>query len=193
MGISVGGIRVSVGKAVVGVDMGIRVGEGPVGVVAVSSPQSAVEKREAEPVAEATAEAAADPEADPWLYYSGLWGGYGHYAYRPFAYSYAPYTYSHVYSHGGYPYAYYGKRSADAEPTADAEPAADAKADPWLAYGYGYHPYSYGYAGYLRLLWPLPLHLRICPPRVLWLPLLLWILGQEVNQEKMSCNVQQLF
>merc|ERR1719225_261358 len=38
---------VSVGKAVVGVDMGvsvggIRVGEGPVGVVAVSSPQSAV-------------------------------------------------------------------------------------------------------------------------------------------------------
>merc|ERR1719225_836004 len=96
---------------------------------------AAVEKREAEPVAEATAEAAADPEADPWLYYSGLWGGYGHYAYRPFAYSYTPYT-------------YYGKRSADAEPTADAEPAADAKADPWLAYGYGYHPYSYGYAGY---------------------------------------------
>jgi hypothetical protein len=109
---------------------------------------AAVEKREAEPVAEATAEAAADPEADPWLYYSGLWGGYGHYAYRPFAYSYAPYTYSHVYSHYGLPYAYYGKRSADAEPTADAEPAADAKADPWLAYGYGYHPYSYGYAGY---------------------------------------------
>merc|ERR1712038_2230059 len=100
---------------------GIRVGEGPVGVVAVSSPQSAVaavEKREAEPVAEATAEAAADPEADPWLYYSGLWGGSGHYAYRHFAYSYAPYTYSHVYSHYGLPYAYYGKRSADAEPTA---------------------------------------------------------------------------
>merc|ERR1712113_556652 len=45
----------------------------------------------------------------------------------------------------------------------------------------------------LRLLWSLPLHLRICPPWVLWLPLLLWILGQEVNQEKMSCNVQQLF
>ena len=60
---------------------------------------AAVEKREAEPVAEATAEAAADPEADPWLYYSGLWGGYGHYAYRPFAYSYAPYTYSHLSAH----------------------------------------------------------------------------------------------
>merc|ERR1712168_1461581 len=58
-----------------------------------------VAKREAEPVAEATAEAdaEADPEADPWLYYS------------------------HVYSHYGLPYAYYGKRSADAEPEADAE------------------------------------------------------------------------
>merc|ERR1711936_1101858 len=29
-----------------------------------------------------------------------------------------------------------------------AEPEADPKADPWLAYGYGSHPYSYGYAGY---------------------------------------------
>ena len=99
---------------------------------------AAVEKREAEPVAEATAEAAADPEADPWLYYSGLWGGYGHYAYRPFAYSYAPYTYSHVYSHYGLPYAYYGKRSADAEPT------ADAKAEPWYYGGYGYAWPHYG-------------------------------------------------
>merc|ERR1712020_281220 len=29
-----------------------------------------------------------------------------------------------------------------------AEPEADPKADPWLAYGYGAYPYSYGYAGY---------------------------------------------
>merc|ERR1712110_817695 len=36
------------------------------------------------------------------------------------------------------PLHYYGKRSADAEPTADA----DAEADPWLAYGY--HGYGHG-------------------------------------------------
>merc|ERR1719433_539202 len=29
-----------------------------------------------------------------------------------------------------------------------AEPEADPKADPWLTYGYGAYPYSYGYAGY---------------------------------------------
>merc|ERR1712228_1146848 len=38
---------------------------------------------------------------------------------------------------GGYPYAYYGKRSADAEPKAEA--------DPYLLYG-GYH--GLGYARY---------------------------------------------
>merc|ERR1719367_555847 len=45
----------------------------------------------------------------------------------------------------GYPYHYYGKRSADAEPTADA----DAKADPWIAYsGYTGYPYTYGHLPY---------------------------------------------
>merc|ERR1711868_348448 len=87
------------------------------GVAPAAEPVEAVEsveKREAEPTAEADAEA--DPEADPWLLYSGYHGyGYGHYA--PFAYSYY-----------GLPYAYYGKRSADAEPEADASADADADA-----------------------------------------------------------------
>merc|ERR1711988_2059317 len=47
----------------------------------------------------------ADAEADPWYGYYG-------YGYRPYGYGY----YGHRY---GY-YGYYGKRSADAEPTADA-------------------------------------------------------------------------
>merc|ERR1711978_506258 len=50
--------------------------------------------------------------------YSGLYHGYAGY-------------------HAGYPYAYYGKRSADAEP--------EAKADPWVTYGA--YPYAYGYSG----------------------------------------------
>merc|ERR1712241_1560255 len=96
----------------------------PVVAAAAAAPAAAeaeavetVAKREAEPVAEATAEAdaEADPEADPWLFYSGLYGhGYGYHGYAPFAYT-------HVYSHYGLPYAYHGKRSADAEPEADAE------------------------------------------------------------------------
>merc|ERR1711894_606470 len=47
-------------------------------------------------------------------------------------------------TYGAYPYAYYGKRSADAEPEADAE------ADPALLYGaYGYGlPYSGVYRSY---------------------------------------------
>merc|ERR1719242_534155 len=50
------------------------------------------------------------------------------------------------YGYAGYPYAYYGKRSADAEPKADAD------AYLYGAYGYGgYHGLGYagyGYAGY---------------------------------------------
>merc|ERR1712113_1383643 len=82
----------------------------------------------------------AKPEADanPWLAY-----GYGY-----------PYAYGGYRAYGAYPYAhhglYYGKRSADAEPTAAAEPAADADAY-YGYYGYGARPYygpgyrAYGY------------------------------------------------
>merc|ERR1712045_135074 len=46
-------------------------------------------------------------------------------------------------------YGYYGKRSADAEPTAEAAASPEAAADPWYGYyGYGYRPYGYGYYGY---------------------------------------------
>merc|ERR1711953_1221882 len=46
-------------------------------------------------------------------------------------------------------YGYYGKRSADAEPTAEAAANPEAEADPWYGYyGYGYRPYGYGYYGY---------------------------------------------
>merc|ERR1719188_2495144 len=64
----------------------------------------------------------------------------------------AGYLYAH-YGYYGYPYAryghYYGKRSADAEPTAAAEPKADADA----YYGYyghplAYHGYGYAHHGY---------------------------------------------
>merc|ERR1712083_60401 len=113
-----------------------------------------VEKREAvaEPTAEADAEA--DPEADPWLYYHGLgyaarpygYGYYGHhlgyYGHHLGYAAYHPYAYSH--------YGYYGKRSAEAEPTAEADAEASPEADPWLYYshaGYGLHPYGYGYHG----------------------------------------------
>merc|ERR1712112_275729 len=76
-------------------------------------------------------------------------------------YLYGHYGYGHAlgYAHHGYPYAhhyghYYGKRSADAEPTAaygkrfaDAEPTADAA---YAHYGYGHHlGYAHhGYYGY---------------------------------------------
>merc|ERR550532_3686551 len=76
-------------------------------------------------------------EADPALLYSA------------YGYPYAS-VYSGLYrgyAGYGYPYAhhglYYGKRSADAEPTAAAEPAADADAY-YGYYGYGARPY-YGY------------------------------------------------
>merc|ERR1712226_121851 len=83
----------------------------------------------------AEADAEADPEADPWLYYHGLG-----YAARPYGYGY----YGH---HLGY----YGKRSAEAEPTAEADAEASPEADPWLYYsrfGYASHPYGYGYYGH---------------------------------------------
>merc|ERR1719174_2475210 len=78
----------------------------------------------------------AKPEAEADAYY-GVYG-YGHpYAYGGYrTYGYAGYPYAH---HG----VYYGKRSADAEPTADAYY--------YGAYGLGYHGLgyrSYGYAGY---------------------------------------------
>merc|ERR1719150_783544 len=44
--------------------------------------------------------------------------------------------------YGGYRGYYRGKRAADAE----SEPKADA--EPWLAYGGVYSPYTYGYAAY---------------------------------------------
>merc|ERR1712037_366942 len=67
----------------------------------------------------------ADPEADAF---------YGYYGYaRPYAYG-AGYGYT---TYGAYPYAYYGKRSADAEA---APPLLSA------IYGTGF-PYGYGYFG----------------------------------------------
>merc|ERR1711892_903896 len=56
---------------------------------------------------------------------------------------YGRHGYGHVvgYAHHGYGHGYYGKRSADAEPTAAAEPTADAY------YGYG-HALGYAHHGY---------------------------------------------
>merc|ERR550532_73644 len=68
----------------------------------------------------ADAEPEAAAEADPALLYS-TYGAYHPYAYSGLYRGYAGYGYPH---HG----LYYGKRSADAEPTAAAEPAADADA-----------------------------------------------------------------
>merc|ERR1712186_110783 len=116
----------------------------PYGLVPAAAPAAeeeaveSVEKREAEPTAEADAEA--DPEADPWLYYHGL-GYAGHhygYGYHGLGLGYAGYAgyagyHPYAYHHYGYPaYGYYGKRSADAEPTAEADAEADPEADPWL-------------------------------------------------------------
>jgi len=57
----------------------------------------------------------------------------------------APWYGYYGYGWPAYHYGYYGKRSADAEPTAAAE--ADAK--PWWygSYGYGWPAYGYGYYG----------------------------------------------
>merc|ERR1712184_97987 len=84
----------------------------------------------------AFAEPEADANADPAVLYGAY--GYG----LPYASVYGGYrTYG---AYPGYSYAYYGKRSADAEPEADAE------ADPALLYGaYGYDlPYSGVYRSY---------------------------------------------
>merc|ERR1712179_800817 len=86
----------------------------------------------------AFAEPEADAKADPAV----LYGAYG--TGLPYASVYGGYrTYG---GYGAYPYGYYGKRSADAEP----EAAADAEADPALLYGaYGYGlPYSSVYRSY---------------------------------------------
>merc|ERR1712203_1274396 len=81
----------------------------------------------------ATVAAEADAEADAHYGYYGHPLAYG----LPYAFGYHPYAFGH----------YYGKRSADAEPSADAD------ADAHLGYfGYGWIP--------------------LC----LWLPLCLWTL-----------------
>merc|ERR1712123_252884 len=83
----------------------------------------------------ADADAKADASAD--AHYQGAYGygGYGLAGYRGYGYRNYGYGYPSAYSHGSY----YGKRSADAEPTAEA--SADAH---YGAYGYG----AYGYGGY---------------------------------------------
>merc|ERR1712222_300268 len=84
-------------------------------------------------VAMALADAEPKADADPYygyygLGYHGLGYGLGH------RYGYAGL------GHYGYGLGYYGKRSAEAEPTADA----DAKADPYYGYyGHGYHGLGY--------------------------------------------------
>merc|ERR1711887_177790 len=87
-------------------------------------------------VAFAEPEAKPKADADPYLLYGGYGYGLRHYGYAGYY---------------GHPYAYFGKRSADAEPEAKAD------ADPYLLYGgyghlgyagyYGY-PYAHGYAYY---------------------------------------------
>merc|ERR1712113_478344 len=74
-------------------------------------------------VAMALADAEPKADADPYYGYYGL-------GYHGLGYGLRPYAYGH--------YGYYGKRSADAEPTAVAE--AKPEADPY----YGY--YGNGYA-----------------------------------------------
>merc|ERR1712013_900699 len=79
-------------------------------------------------VALALADAEPKADADPYYGYYGL--GYHGLGYGLRTYGYG---YPHAYGH----YGYYGKRSADAEPTAVAE--AKPEADPY-AYGhYGYY------------------------------------------------------
>merc|ERR1712215_193505 len=89
-------------------------------------------------VALALADAEPKADADPYYGYYGL--GYHGLGYGLRAYGYgSPYAYGH--------YGYYGKRSADAEPTAVAE--AKPEADPYYGYyGLGYHGYGYGLRAY---------------------------------------------
>merc|ERR1719215_2109906 len=94
----------------------------------------------------ASAEPEAKADADPALLYgaypyAGAYGGY------PATYGYGYRTY------GAYPYSYYGKRSADAEPKADAYYGAYGYGLPLAGYGYarsyayGAHPYAFGVYG----------------------------------------------
>merc|ERR1712029_1011742 len=90
-------------------------------------------------VALSLADAEPKADADPYYGYYGLgYHGLG-YGLRAYGYGY-PYAYGH--------YGYYGKRSADAEPTAVAE--AKPEADPYYGYyGLGYHGLGYrAYGGY---------------------------------------------
>merc|ERR1712083_665169 len=82
----------------------------------------------------AAAAGEADASADPGYLYGHY--GYGHLGYAH--HGYYGYPYARHYGH------YYGKRSADADPTAAAEPKADA--DAFYGYGYGLAHHGYGYA-----------------------------------------------
>merc|ERR1711974_523165 len=88
----------------------------------------------------AMALADAEPKADADPYYGYYGHGYHGLGYRAYGYGLGHYGYGLGY-YGGY----YGKRSADAEPTAVAEPKADA--DPYYGYyGLGYHGLGYARA-----------------------------------------------
>merc|ERR1711915_30378 len=95
----------------------------------------------------AEAEPKAEAEADPWYTYGAY--GLGYAGYHGLGYR----TYGYPYAHHGY--AYYGKRSADAEPAAEPKADADAYygyygygARPYYGYGLGYRGYGLGYRGY---------------------------------------------
>merc|ERR1711989_296742 len=97
----------------------------------------------------AMAPADAEPKADADPYYGYYGHGYHGLGYRAYGYGLGHYGYGHGLGYYG---GYYGKRSADAEPTAVAEAKADA--DPYYgyyghAYGYGLgHAYGYGLGHY---------------------------------------------
>merc|ERR1712130_835682 len=80
-------------------------------------------------VAMALADAEPKADADPYYGYYGLgYRGLG-YGLRSYGYGLGHYGYAGL-GHRGYYGGYYGKRSADAEPTA----TADAEADPYYGY-----------------------------------------------------------
>merc|ERR1712158_201329 len=98
-------------------------------------------------VAMALADAEPKADADPYYGYYGL--GYHGLGY---GLGYRGYGYGDGLGHYGYGLGYYGKRSAEAEPTAAAD--ADAEADPYYGYyglgydGLGYRAYGYGLGHY---------------------------------------------
>merc|ERR1711993_66649 len=96
-------------------------------------------------VALALADAEPKADADPYYGYYGLgYHGLG-YGLRSYGYGLGHYGYGYGLGYRGYYGGYYGKRSADAEPTA----TADAEADPYYGYyGHGYHGYGYGLGHY---------------------------------------------